>query len=204
MSVKNVSGSNKKMCDRARNAVITTTGTGRRYRSRVIAVMLAAFAVVAPVNIGVAEASDVPYVDKQVVVRHSGMCLNVAHASPYNGASVVQATCSGYNNERWTFRHVDTDWWTGYRFYQVVVKHSGKCLDVKDGSKDHAAPVIQYSCNGGGNQQWRFVDLGNGYSFLIARHSDMCLNVAYASMQHAAPVVQAICSNGPNEHWRLR
>lgn len=155
------------------------------------------------INAASAAASHEVYYNQEIVVRHSGMCLNVAHASPYNGAQVVQATCSGWSNERWTMRHIDTDWWTGEKFYRLVANHTGKCLEVANGSKAHATPVVQWSCGSGWHQQWKRIDLGNGYNFLIARHSDMCLNVAHASMSHAAPVVQAWCSNGENEQWVL-
>jgi len=42
------------------------------------------------------------------------------------------------------------------RFFEVVARHSGKCLDVSGASADNLAPVIQWDCYRGENQQWRF------------------------------------------------
>jgi endoglucanase len=145
--------------------------------------------------------------EQKVVVKHTGMCLNVAHARLYNSAPVVQATCTDHmraNNEIWTIQFWDTEWGTGHNYYRLIVNHTGKCLDVQYESKAHAAPVVQYDCGWRHNQQWRFVDHGDGWQYIVARHSGMCLNVAHASTAHAARVVQATCSNGDNEKWRHR
>lgn len=187
--------------------IARTTTTRRksvRLRSALAGLILAGTAATSLIAARPADASHVSYNYRQVVVRHSQMCLNVAHASPYDGAGIVQATCTGYNNERWDIRHVDTDWWTGYKYFEFRVRHTGKCLDVPGGSTGYVQ-LQQWGCNGGRNQQFRFVDLGNdGYQFIIARHSDKCIETANGSYDHAAPIMQNTCGNTGNQHWKLR
>ncbi|MET9962814.1 RICIN domain-containing protein [Streptomyces sp. NPDC006326] len=87
-------------------------------------------------------------------------------------------------------------------FFQIRARHSDMCLDVAWASYDNAARILQATCGGGHNQQWRLVPQGDGQSFKIqARHSNMCLDVAWGSRQHGAPVVQANCSGGSNQVW---
>jgi Ricin-type beta-trefoil lectin domain len=77
----------------------------------------------------------------RVRVLHTDMCLDVAYRGYYDGADVVQATCadptlSTSYNQQWRRAHLG-----GY--YQLVARHSGKCLD-KTGSGD----VVQWTCRG--------------------------------------------------------
>jgi len=138
-------------------------------------------------------------VAKSIVAQHSGKCLDVAYASTAHAADVVQGTCWGGANQRWTTRPL------GGGYYQIVAKHSGKCLDVAWASKAHAANVIQGTCGSGTNQQWRFqYSSATGHFQVIARHSGKCLDVAYASTAHAADVIQGNCSGGANQNWRFQ
>lgn len=89
-------------------------------------------------------------------------------------------------------------------FFELVALHSKKCVDVANASVAHAAAVVQANCWGGGNQKWRFNDVGNGYYNIIAQHSGKCLDVANASVADAAAVVQGRCWNGGNQKWRLK
>jgi hypothetical protein len=87
----------------------------------------------------------------------------------------------------------------------LVARHSGKCLDVYNGSMADGANVQQWVCgNGQANQEWRFKDAGNGYYTLRARHSHKCLDVYNGSMADGANVQQWICGKGQaNQEWRL-
>ncbi|MGP3920275.1 family 43 glycosylhydrolase [Nonomuraea sp. 10N515B] len=61
--------------------------------------------------------------------------------------------------------------------YRIVNRNSGKCLDVSGASSADGADVIQWSCNGGTNQQWRIEDLGNDTSRLVNVRSGKVLDV---------------------------
>jgi hypothetical protein len=62
--------------------------------------------------------------------------------------------------------------------------------------------VIQWSCNGGTNQQWRVQDLGSGYVQLVARHSGKCLEVLNAATTDGARLAQWTCGTGTHQQWR--
>jgi hypothetical protein len=93
---------------------------------------------------------------------------------------------------------------TGSAYESLVARHSGKCADIPSSSRDDGVALTQYTCNGGGNQQWSELDLGNGYVSLIARHSGKCLDISDASTADGAPAVQWPCNGGTNQQWQLQ
>ncbi|WP_410568697.1 RICIN domain-containing protein [Amycolatopsis sp. cmx-4-61] len=93
---------------------------------------------------------------------------------------------------------------TGSAYESLVARHSGKCADIPGSSRSDGVALTQYTCNGGGNQQWSEVDLGNGYVNLIARHSGKCLDIADASTADGAAAVQWTCTGGTNQQWQAQ
>jgi N-acetylmuramoyl-L-alanine amidase len=87
--------------------------------------------------------------------------------------------------------------------YEIIAKHSGKCLDVEGARQDNGANVQQWACGGGPNQRWRLVDAGGGYYKIIAVHSGKCLDVTGASHDNGANIIQWDCHGGDNQLWRL-
>jgi uncharacterized protein (DUF1800 family) len=88
--------------------------------------------------------------------------------------------------------------------YELIARHSTKCLDVDGASTDDGAPLIQWSCHGGLNQRWRLESTGDGYVRLIAMHSGKALDVDGASTSNGAPLIQWTPHNGINQHWQLQ
>lgn len=84
----------------------------------------------------------------------------------------------------------------------VVARDSGKCLDVGELSTADGAEVLQYSCNGGRNQEWAVRSTGDGYVTLTARHSAKCLEVGGASTADGAAVVQRTCDGTAAQQLR--
>lgn len=93
---------------------------------------------------------------------------------------------------------VDTGAW-----YVLVNRNSGKALDVAGASTADGAGLQQWTRHDGTNQQWRFVDSGNGFYRLKARHSDKVLDVAGASTADGAALQQWADHNGSNQQFRL-
>ncbi|MFF7559798.1 RICIN domain-containing protein [Streptomyces pseudovenezuelae] len=89
----------------------------------------------------------------------------------------------------------------GGPYYDLVARHSGKCLDITDNSAADGAVALQYTCNGGLNQQWRLQDAGEGYVRLVAQHSGKCLDVSGGSTADGAFVNQYRCTTGTNQQW---
>ncbi|MCK1812929.1 RICIN domain-containing protein [Streptomyces sp. XM4011] len=93
---------------------------------------------------------------------------------------------------------VDTDAW-----YVLINRNSGKALDVAGASTTDGAALQQWTRHDGTNQQWQFVDAGNGFYRLKARHSDKVLDIAGASTADGAAVQQWADHNGANQQFRL-
>ncbi|MEV7190220.1 RICIN domain-containing protein [Streptomyces sp. NPDC093510] len=103
---------------------------------------------------------------------------------------------------------VDTDVGTldgvgGGPHYTFAARHSGKCVEVADGSSDDGAEVVQRGCDSGLEQQWRFEDAGGGYVRVLSQHSGKCLDVADESTADGAFVNQYRCSSGAHQQWRF-
>ncbi|NAS27160.1 beta-xylosidase [Herbidospora sp. NEAU-GS84] len=95
-----------------------------------------------------------------VVNRQSGKCLDVNGVSTADGAAVIQWTCtSGAQNQQFTLRKV-TYGGNDAHDYQLLARHSGKCVDVSTISTAPRAAVHQWTCVAAGqgsplNQTWR-------------------------------------------------
>ncbi|GGZ43771.1 hypothetical protein GCM10010365_75380 [Streptomyces poonensis] len=92
---------------------------------------------------------------------------------------------------------MDTNAW-----YVMVDRNSGKAVDVSGASTADGARVSQWTRNDGADQQWHFVDSGNGFYRLEARHSDKVLDVAGASTADGGNVVQYTDWGGVNQQWQ--
>ena len=88
-------------------------------------------------------------------------------------------------------------------YYEIVSRHSGKCLDVFDASAGDGAAVIQWRCNGSASQQWRPEAVTDGAFRLVARHSGMVLDVSGAVIDDGAPAIQYSWHGGDNQLWTL-
>jgi hypothetical protein len=86
--------------------------------------------------------------------------------------------------------------------YEIVARHSGKCLDVSAASTTLAS-VIQWTCHGGANQQWRLEPVENGAYRIVARHSGLVLDVYGALTEDVAPLIQYPWHGGTNQLWTI-
>jgi hypothetical protein len=95
-----------------------------------------------------------------IVNQHSGKCLDVSSVSTADGAAVIQWPCNGSSlNQQFTLRKV-TYSGNDSHDYQLVARHSGKCVDVSTISTSAGALIHQWTCNPAGqgsplNQTWR-------------------------------------------------
>jgi hypothetical protein len=94
-----------------------------------------------------------------IVNQQSGKCLDVNGVSTADGAPVIQWTCHTGLNQQFTLRKV-TYPGNDSHDYQLVARHSGKCVDVSTISTAPRAPIHQWTCNPAGqgsplNQTWR-------------------------------------------------
>ncbi|MEO6454825.1 MAG: RICIN domain-containing protein [Ginsengibacter sp.] len=91
----------------------------------------------------------------------------------------------------------------GNGVYNIVVRHSGKSLDVNGASMADGAKVQQWTYGGGNNQKWTVTNLGDGTYSIRALHSGKGLDVNGASMADGAIVQQWFYGGGSNQRWRI-
>ncbi|MEP7764237.1 endo-1,4-beta-xylanase [Sanguibacter sp. 25GB23B1] len=87
--------------------------------------------------------------------------------------------------------------------YVLVNRGSGKALDVYNLSTADGARITQWTRNDGAQQQWQFVDSGNGYYRLKSRLSGKVLDVYNFSTADSASVVQYTDRNQTNQQFKV-
>jgi ricin-type beta-trefoil lectin protein len=137
---------------------------------------------------------------RHLMAQHSAKCLDVSNASTANGARIQQWTCVNAAQQQWTFANAVTA--NGHTWYKVRAAHSGKCLDVRDGSTANGATVWQWSCVDVQQQQWRLAGIsGTPWFYLVSRKSGKCLDVSDGGTSNGTIVKQWTCTNVPQQHW---
>ncbi|MEX3101351.1 MULTISPECIES: RICIN domain-containing protein [unclassified Streptomyces] len=94
---------------------------------------------------------------------------------------------------------VDTDSW-----YVLVNRNSGEALDGLGYATYDGAAVVQWSRHGGTNQQWRFVDSGDGNYRLLNRNSGKVLDDYGWSKTAGTALVQWSDHNNANQQFGLK
>ncbi|RYZ73972.1 MAG: glycosyl hydrolase family protein [Proteobacteria bacterium] len=88
--------------------------------------------------------------------------------------------------------------------YTFTSANSNLCLDVENFSTALSAPLLQWDCHGGNNQQFRLVPSGAGYYELRNVNSGLCLDVASYSLSEGAQILQFTCHGGPNQKFAVQ
>ncbi|MGY4642990.1 endo-1,4-beta-xylanase [Cellulomonas sp. URHB0016] len=87
--------------------------------------------------------------------------------------------------------------------YVLVNRTSGKALDVYDFATNDGARITQWARSNATNQQWRFVDSGDGYYRVRSNLSGKVLDVYGRSTSDGAAIVQWSDNNGTNQQWQV-
>jgi alpha-L-fucosidase 2 len=86
-------------------------------------------------------------------------------------------------------------------YYRLVAQHSAKAADISGASTAPGAMLIQWSANGGHNQQFDFLASGGGYYRIRARHSGLVLQISGPGS--GANITQQPDTDAASQHWRL-
>ncbi|MEU9426061.1 RICIN domain-containing protein [Streptomyces sp. NPDC048342] len=89
------------------------------------------------------------------------------------------------------------------KWYVLVNRNSGKVLDDRGFARNDGAAVVQWARHGGANQQWRFIDAGDGYYRLQNRNSGKVLDDHGWSKTAGSAIVQWKDLNGTNQQFKL-
>jgi glucose/arabinose dehydrogenase len=93
--------------------------------------------------------------------------------------------------------------------YRMLPTHiptntTARCAHVSGRSTASGADVIQRTCNGDTNQQFRFTHLGSGIYEVRPVHSNLCVGVQGNSASSGADVVQLTCNSSSGQRWLVR
>ncbi|ABC31143.1 protein containing QXW lectin repeats [Hahella chejuensis KCTC 2396] len=128
--------------------------------------------------------------------KNSGKCADVYGGDRRDGASVIQWSCHGGNNQRWQFIHL------GNGVHQIKSVNSGKCLDLFGASQYNGAYAGQWTCNNSNNQKWQAFKNTDGTYRLIAVHSGKALDVdAAGGTYNGARLRQWDWVGANNQRW---
>jgi hypothetical protein len=88
----------------------------------------------------------------------------------------------------------------------LTAENSGKCLDDSGASIHAGNPIIQWTCNGGANQDWTLTTTGSNQYQVINKLSGLCLDVQGYSRASGAKIDQNTCMGRYhlNQIWSLR
>ncbi|MEX3106091.1 glycoside hydrolase N-terminal domain-containing protein [Streptomyces sp. ST1015] len=86
-------------------------------------------------------------------------------------------------------------------YYQLVAQHSGKPADISGASTAAGALLIQWPATSGPNQQFDFLDSGDGYHRVRARHSGMVIQAMSSSS--GAEITQQPDTGAASQQWRV-
>ncbi len=87
--------------------------------------------------------------------------------------------------------------------YTLIGVGSGKCMDVKDWSKDNGATIQIWECHFGDNQIWVLESAGSGYYRIKSKHSGKCLDVKGASKDDKARIQLYSCHGKENQQFKF-
>ncbi|MFJ8625020.1 RICIN domain-containing protein [Kitasatospora sp. NPDC093550] len=114
------------------------------------------------------------------------------------GLAVVGASVAVFNTASAGTVTVDTSPW-----YLLVNRGTGQVLDDYGYGASDGAAVVQWSRTGEANQQWRFIDAGDGNYRLQNRYSGKVLDDYGWSKSEGSQVVQWSDLNGANQQFHL-
>jgi beta-glucanase (GH16 family) len=138
-----------------------------------------------------------------VVNQNSGSCADANAWGTTNGTAVIQWPCgNGQFNQQWQFHPTDSGY---YNVFARNAPYLGWDVTGGAGATGNAVKVQLWSIggNGGSNQQWKPVSLGNGYFKFVARHSGRCLDVPGASTANGVQLQQWDCNGTGAQAFRL-
>jgi hypothetical protein len=89
------------------------------------------------------------------------------------------------------------------KYYSIIGKQSGKCIDVSNISLSNNAPVWIWDYISGANQQWKFIPTANSYFKIVSKNSGLCLSLINLSPDNGVNIVQQTDNNGQNQQWKI-
>lgn len=87
--------------------------------------------------------------------------------------------------------------------YRVTAKHSGKAMQVSNGSTAEGANVNQWTANGTASQLWIIAPIADGYYKITNKNSSKALQVQNSSLSNGGNIQQATYQGAANQQWKI-
>lgn len=89
-------------------------------------------------------------------------------------------------------------------YYKIINRNSGKALVVQNAALTDTAPLIQWPyVDPTTNDEWRFVDAGDGFVAIVNRGSGRVVDVTGASTTQGTPLIQFTDRGATNQQWQI-
>ncbi len=129
--------------------------------------------------------------------------LDIENISVADGAKTHLWEYNGKDNQKWTLEPVVYNNTVQDAVYNIVAKHSGKCLDVPGSSTSPGTKLQQHSCNGTSAQSFQVVHQSDGYYRISNTNSELSLSVRDFSNNTNAAIEQDENLGGDNQLFRF-
>lgn len=88
--------------------------------------------------------------------------------------------------------------------FYLVLRNSGKCVDVSNSSKENQGNIQLWDCNQTSAQIWQLLDAGAGSFNLRNINSQKCADVAFSGRESGADIFQYDCHGTVNQRIYLQ
>lgn len=140
-------------------------------------------------------------------------CVWGSKKAAYNAAEdVVDPTREGsqlvYNSSSESFaggalKISGTDLYSDVPYF-ITNKFNGMSLDLAGGTAEDGTNIQQWGLSGGSHQEWRIVDLGNGYCKIVSMTDEsMAITVDGSSADNGLNVMISTYTGADNQQWKL-
>lgn len=88
--------------------------------------------------------------------------------------------------------------------YFIINKNSGKAIDLDNGNTADGTNIQQWTKTGGKQQEWRFVDVGDGYFKIVSMADEgKCIAVENATSDDGTNIELQAYSGSSNQQWKI-
>jgi hypothetical protein len=87
--------------------------------------------------------------------------------------------------------------------YAITASHSGKVLDISDGSTDEGAPLVQQQLQKTSSQMWNISIADSIYYSLINENSGLSMTVENGSVEEGAGIIQSVYTGDESQQWSI-
>lgn len=136
-------------------------------------------------------------IQKQIIHKSSGLCLDAQDAKILDGTKVILWKCHGGANQNWMQSSSNG----GKITFTLKRNGSSKVMDVQGGSKDNGAKIIIWGSHGGDNQKW-YWDGRTGS--LKNVKSGKCLDVSDNNASQGLQLQQWTCNGSAAQRFIIQ